>query len=138
MQNKYLLYIFVTKMGKKIIITEKQEQQLLEHLIVEQEFPIEPNKVLLVKSYLDSNFKRGKLAEFGENGLPVNTPVVGLINNGEVIKNLTARQLFDVLEDEFRGMFSNKIQRSKFLAKVIQDWYANKITKDGLLSVTHC
>lgn len=125
-------------MGKKIIITEKQEQQLLEHLIVEQEFPIEPNKVLLVKSYLDSNFKRGKLAEFGENGLPVNTPVVGLINNGEVIKNLTARQLFDVLEDEFRGMFSNKIQRSKFLAKVIQDWYANKITKDGLLSVTHC
>lgn len=125
-------------MGKKIIITEKQEQQLLEHLIVEQEFPIEPKKVLIVKSYLDKNFKRGKLAEFGDNGLPVNTPVVGLMNNGEVVKNLTARQLFDVLEDEFRGMFLNKIQRSKFLAKVIQDWYANKITKDGLLSVTHC
>lgn len=125
-------------MGKKIIITEKQEQQLLEHLIVEQEFPIEPQKVLLVKAYLDKHFKRGKLSEFGSNGLPVNTPVVGLLNNGEVVKNLTARQLFDVLEDEFRGMFSNKIQRSKFLAKVIQDWYANKISKEGLLSSTHC
>lgn len=125
-------------MGKKIIITEKQEQQLLEHLIVEQEFPIEPQKVLLVKSFLDKNFKRGNLSEFGDNGLPTNNPVVGLLHNGEVVKNLTARQLFDVLEEEFKGMFSNKIQRSKFLAKVIQDWYANKISKEGLLTSTHC
>ena len=125
-------------MVKKIKITEKQEQQLLEHLLFEQQFPIDPQKVLIVKKYLDNNFKRGNIAEFGNNGLPVNNPVVGLLNNGEVVKNLTARQLFDVLEDELRGMFSNKLQRSKFLAKVIQDWYANKITKDGLLSVTHC
>lgn len=125
-------------MVKKIKITEKQEQQLLEHLLFEQQFPIDPQKVLIVKKYLDNNFKRGNIAEFGNNGLPVNNPVVGLLNNGEVVKNLTARQLFDILEDEFRGMFSNKLQRSKFLAKVIQDWYANKITKDGLLSVTHC
>lgn len=125
-------------MNKKIIITEKQEQQLLEHLIIEQEFPIDTNKVLIVKSFLDKNFKRGSLSEFGKNGLPVNTPVVGLLNKGEVIKNLTAKQLFDLLEDEFRGMFSNKIQRSKFLAKVIKDWYAHKISKEGLLSSTHC
>lgn len=125
-------------MVKKIKITEKQEQQLLEHLLFEQQFPIDPQKVLIVKKYLDNNFKRGNIAEFGNNGLPINNPVVGLLNNGEVVKNLTARQLFDILEDEFRGMFSNKLQRSKFLAKVIQDWYANKITKDGLLSVTHC
>lgn len=124
-------------MGKKIIITEKQEQQLLEHLIVEQEFPIEPNKVLLVKAYLDKNFKKGNLEEF-KNGTPGVTPVVGRLLNGKVVQNLNARQLFDVLEDEFRGMFSNKIQRSKFLAQVIKDWYANEITKEGLLSVTHC
>lgn len=125
-------------MGKKIILTEKQEQQLLEYLIVEQQYPIDPKKVLIVKKFLDKNFKRGSLAEFGDNGLPVNTPVVGLLNNNEVVKNMTARQLFDVLEDEFRGMFSDKIQRSKFLAKVIQDWYANKISKEGLLTTTHC
>lgn len=125
-------------MGKKIIITETQEQKLLEYLILERTYPIEPNKVLLVKDYLDKNFKKGNLAEFGANGLPVNTPVVGLLNNGQVVKNLTAKQLFDVLEDEFRGMFSDKIQRSKFLAQVIKDWYANKISKEGLLSTTHC
>lgn len=125
-------------MSKKIIITEAQEQKLLEHLIFETTYPIEPNKVLLVKNYLDKNFKKGNLAEFGANGLPVNTPVVGLLNNGQVVKNLNAKQLFDVLEDEFRGMFSDKIQRSKFLAQVIKDWYANKISKEGLLSTTHC
>lgn len=123
---------------RKLIITEKQEQKLLEYLVMENRYPIEPNKVLIVKNYLDKNFKRGNISEFGDNGLPTNTPVVGLLNNGEVVKNLTARQLFDLLEDEFRGMFSNKIQRSKFLAQVIKDWYANKISKEGLLSTTHC
>ena len=125
-------------MGKKIIITETQEQKLLEYLILEKNYHIEPSKVLLVKDYLDKNFKKGNLAEFGANGLPVNTPVVGLLNNGQVVKNLTAKQLFDVLEDVLRGMFSDKIQRSKFLAQVIKDWYANKISKEGLLSTTHC
>lgn len=125
-------------MNKKIIITEEQEQKLLEHLITEQQFPIDPKKVLIVKKYLDKNFKRGNISEFGNNGLPVNNPVVGLLNNGEVVKNLNARQLFDLLEDEFRNMFSNKIQRSKFLVRVIQDWYANNISKEGLLSTTNC
>ena len=123
---------------RKIILTEAQEQKLLEYLILENTYPIDPNKVLLVKRYLDKNFKKGNLAEFGANGLPVNTPVVGLLNNGQVVKNLTAKQLFDVLEDEFRGMFSDKIQRSKFLAQVIKDWYGNKISKEGLLSKTNC
>jgi hypothetical protein len=123
---------------KKIIITEKQEQTLLEHLITERTYPIEPNKVLLVKKYLDTNFKKGNIAQFGDNGMPTNTPVVGMLNRGEVVKNLTASQLFDVLEDEFRGLFSDKIQRSKFLAQVIKDWYADKISKEGLLSKTHC
>lgn len=125
-------------MSKKIKITESQEQQLLEFLILEQRYPIDTNKVLLVKNYLDKNFKRGNISEFGDNGLPTNTPVVGLLNNGEVVKNLNAHQLFDILEDEFRGLFSDKIQRSKFLVQVIKDWYAKKISKEGLLSISYC
>lgn len=123
---------------KKIILTEKQEQQLMEFLILEKTYPINPNKVLIVKKYLDKNFKKGTLSEFGTNGLPINTPVVGVLSNSKVVKNLTAEQLFDILEDEFRGMFSDKIERSKFLTQVIKDWYYNKITKDGLLSKTCC
>lgn len=125
-------------MGKKIIITEQQEQALLEHFIMERTYPIDPNKVLLVKAYLDKNFKKGKLAQFGDDGMPEGLSVAGMMSGGNVVKNLTARQLFDVLENEFRGMFSDKIQRSKFLAQVIKDWYAGRISKEGLLSTTHC
>lgn len=125
-------------MVRKIKITEKQEQALLEHFIIENRFPIEPQKVLIVKNFLDKNFKRGNITEIGDNGLPINKPIVGMQNNGEIVKNLTAQQLFDILEDEFRGMFSNKIQRAKFIAQVIKDWYKNKISKEGLLSTTYC
>lgn len=125
-------------MGKKIKITETQEQKLLEYLIMEDKYPIEPQKVLIVKNYLDKNFKKGKLNEFGENGMPQVIPVVGILSNGEVVKNLTAKQLFDILENEFRCIYSNKIQRSKFLAQVIKDWYANNISKEGLLSQNFC
>ena len=124
-------------MGKKIILTETQEQQLLEYLIVEQRFPINPQDVLMVKEFLDKNFKKGNLEEF-KNGIPGNTPVVGRLLNGKVVQNLTARQLFDILEDEFRGLYADKIHRSKFLARVIQDWYSNNISKEGLLSTTYC
>ena len=46
---------------KKIILTEKQEQQLLEFLILEKTYPINPNKVLIVKKFLDKNFKKGTI-----------------------------------------------------------------------------
>ena len=125
-------------MRRKIIITEQQEQTLLEHLIMEKTYPIDPNKVLVVKGYLDKNFKKGEISQFGSSGMPEGMYVVGIISGGNVVKNLTAKQLFDVLEDEFRGMFSDKVQRSKFLAQVIKDWYAGRISKEGLLSTTHC
>ena len=123
---------------KKIIITEEQEPNLINYLVVQKTYPVNSNNVLLVKDYLDKNFKRGSLSEFGSNGMPTNTPVVGVLSGGEVVKNLVAQQLLDILEDEFRGMFSDKIERSKFLSQVMIDWYYNKISKDGLLSVTHC
>lgn len=125
-------------MAKKITITEEQEQILLEHFIMERTYPIDPNKVLLVKAYLDNHFKKGNLSQFGSNGMPEDIPVVGMLSAGQPVKNLTARQLFDILEDEFRDMFADKIQRSKFLVQVIKDWYAGRITKEGLLSTTHC
>jgi hypothetical protein len=125
-------------MGKKIIITEAQEQTLLGCLIMEKTSPIDPNKVLLVKKYLDKHFKKGSLEQFGDNGMPQVISVVGVLSGGNVVKNLTAQQLLDILENEFRGMFTDKIQKTKFLAQVIKDWYAGKITKEGLLSTTHC
>lgn len=125
-------------MSKKIILTEIQEKELIKFMIMEKTYPINSEKVLEVKKYLDKNFKRGTLNQFGMNGLPENTPVVGILSNNEVVKNLTAKQLLDILEDEFRGMFSDKIQRKHFLKQVMIDWYYNRISKEGLTSRTNC
>lgn len=125
-------------MSKKIILTETQERKLVNYIIKEMTYTIEPNKVLLVKKYLDKNFQKGKLDKFGDNGMPTSMPVVGMLVNNEVVKNLTARQLLDVLEDEFRGMFNDKDKLKKFLTQVLKDWYYNRISKEGLLSKTNC
>ena len=126
-------------MGKKIYITEKQEQMLMEHLVMERRFSINPTQVLLVKEFLDKNFQPCKLNEFGDNGAPVATPIVQMKGpDGSPVKGLTARQLYDYLEPQFANMFSDKIQMSKFLVQVIKDWYYGRISKEGLLSTTHC
>ena len=123
---------------KKIIINESQEQMLLEHLICEKRYPIEPEKVLHVKNFLDKNFERGNLGKFGDNGFPLNEPIVGMKFNGKVVKNVTGEQLLDILNDEYRALYNDKIRNEKFLATVMRDWYYKKISKEGLLSVTHC
>ena len=126
-------------MRKKIYITEKQEQMLMEHLIMERRFSINPTQVLLVKEFLDKNFQPCKLNEFGANGAPVATPIVQMKGpDGSPVKGLTARQLYDYLEPQFANMFSDKIQMSKFLVQVIKVWYYGRISKEGLLSTTHC
>jgi hypothetical protein len=125
-------------MSKKIILTESQEKQLIKYIIMEKTYPINPDKVLQVKEYLDKKFKRGNLEEFVSNGLPSNTPVVGMLLNNKVVKNLTASQLLDILEDEFRGMFNDKVQTRHFLKQVMVDWYYKRISKEGLLSTTNC
>ena len=47
--------------------------------------------------------------------MPTNTPVVGVLSNSKVVKNLTAGQLFDILEDEFRGCLELAIYMLKTL-----------------------
>lgn len=125
-------------MSKKIILTESQEHLLVEHLICEKRYPVETDKVLHVKNFLDKNFERGKISKIGENGFPLDEPIVGVKYNNKVVQNKTGNQLLDILKDEYRGLYEDKIRLEKFLARVMIDWYYKRITKEGLLSVTHC
>jgi hypothetical protein len=134
----YISEILMPKEQFNILINPEYNKQLAPTSSMSFEEVGKARKSVRSKNYLDKYFKKGNLAEFGDNGLPVNKLVVGMINNGEPVKNLTARQLLDVLEDEFKGMFNDKRQRTKFLIQVMKDWYHNRISKEGLLSVTHC
>jgi hypothetical protein len=124
-------------MGKKIILSEQQKKLILAEMVCEsQKFSVEPDKVLLIKKFLDKNFKRGDMDDTDDRGMPKKTPIVGMVNtNGEVAQNMSLRQLYDLLVDQFVNIYTNTLQRNKFIAQIIRDWYYRKIDNNGLLSV---
>ena len=130
---------------KKIIITEAQVHALSN--IIPQNQPgkmpektgpyiVNPENVLLVKKYLDSNFKKGQIENLGPDGFPAKVRIAGMMSsNGDIIQNLGEMQLEDLLIEKFKNMFLDKVERQKFLHQVLQDWFNDKIGMFGNLSV---
>lgn len=114
-----------------VSIKEKQKQA-----INESEYFIDPQKVLLVKRFLDDTFVRGNIPYVGDDGYPKSKPIVGMKGtDGNVAKNMDAQHLFYLLQDKFKGIYGDKEKRDRFLKQVMKDWYDRKITQEGLLSV---
>lgn len=136
---------------KRIIITEAQEQKLIEilnneELPVVQQMPVskkankpycvDPDKVKVVKSFLDNNFQKNNLERIGANGMPEKVRIVTMFSStGEPLKNLYDEDLHDLLIEKFKKMFLDKNERSLFLKQVMNDWFDNKIGVHGTLSV---
>lgn len=97
---------------------------------------VEPQKVLVVKKFLDDNFVRAAVPTIGNDGYSKTLLIVGMKGtDGNVIRNMYAQQLFDLLQDKFKNIYLDKQKRDIFLKRIMKDWYDKKITKDGLLSV---
>ena len=131
-------------MGKTIIITESQEQALVNYLNQQEKpvvkkgkpYVVNPEKVLIVKQFLDKNFKKGNAESLGANGMPCKVNIVGMLSsNGQVLRNLQFEELHDLLIDRFKNMFFDKDERDCFLKQVMNDWFNDKISVHGLLSV---
>ena len=130
---------------KKLIITEEQVHALSN--IIRQNDPdkmpektgpyiVNPENVLLVKKYLDTNFKKGQIENIGPDGFPAKVRIVGMMSsNGDILQNLGEMQLEDLLIEKFKNMFIDKIERQKFLHQVLDDWFNDKIGMFGNLSV---
>jgi hypothetical protein len=117
-------------MTRKIIITENQLSELL------GTNPVQPRKVLRVKKYLDSSFKKGKMGYISGKGTWEKVPVVGLIgDNGETVKNLTVNQLFYHLQARpfLSEMFTDEKVFNQFLKAVIDAWLKDEIDDYGMI-----
>lgn len=126
----------------KLILTEKQVAKLYKLMLQEEmgkQYSYSPEKVLIVKKYLDDNFKKGSIEGIGDDGMPTNTCIVAMINpqTGNVAQNMYDYQLLELLIDKFQNMFVDKEERSKFLGQVMRDWYEDKIGLYGSLSVNY-
>ena len=101
---------------KRFIITEEQERFLSNILKEEiQQMPVDkkmnkpycinPEKVLIVKKFLDKGFSAHDYEKIGSNGLPVKIKVVSMnASNGEPLKYMYQEQLLDLLIDKFQNI----------------------------------
>ena len=105
----------------------------------EKVYPVEPEKVLVVKKYLDKNFIRGNYSNINANGDIENAPIAGMKNQmtGKVEINMYKSQVFDKVEAEFKNIYDDKVRRTKFLKTVLDYWFKDKISANGLLKGTN-
>ena len=136
----------------KLILTEKQSKMLAQILKEEnyvqpepqnpsmksanKPYCINPDKVLIVKRFLDRGFTPHDYEKVGADGFPVKIQIVSMnASNGEPLKYLYKSQLKDLLIDKFQKMFSDENERSLFMQQVMNDWFNGKIGVHGNLSV---
>lgn len=120
---------------RQILINEGDEAKIISELISEAFYP-NVDKVLFIKDYIDKNFKKQSLDDIDTNGYPCSTPsVVMMSKSGQPMKTMEMKEFLLFLDDKFHNMISDESDRKKFLKQVITDWYNNKISKNGLLSV---
>ncbi len=120
---------------RQFLINEGDETKIISELISEAFYP-NVDKVLFIKDYIDKNFKKQSLDDIDTNGYPCSTPsVVMMSKSGQPMKTMEMKEFLLFLDDKFHNMISDESDRKKFLKQVITDWYNNKISKNGLLSV---
>lgn len=134
---------------KKLIISEAQEKRLISLLNEEtyqmpvsksanKPYTVNPDKVLIVKKFLDDNFQKGNIENVGPNGMPQKVRIVAMMSsNGDILKNMYVDQVNDLLIEKFKNMFSDHSERELFMKQVLKDWLNDKIGTFGNLSVNN-
>lgn len=118
-------------------LDENTEQDVLRLVLTEAFYPTSTS-VLLIKDFLDKNFRKSEIDDINSEGYPTKAKTAVMVsNNGQPLKTFQPRELLLVLDDKFQKLISKKEDRRKFLKQVIVDWFNNTISKEGVLSVNH-
>lgn len=124
-------------MSRRIIkINENTlNEEVVGDILQESFFPMS-DMVLTIKKFLDKGFTRDLQDDIDSNGYPKKKCVVSMLSTDkQPLKTMSMRELLLMLDDKFNSMVSDESDRRKFLKQVIRDWFDNKISKQGLLSV---
>lgn len=124
-------------MGKRIFkISENILNEDVVSDILQESFCPISDMVLIVKKFLDKNFSRQLQDDIDANGYPKKKCVVTMLStDGQPLKTMSMRELLLMLDDKFNSMVKDENDRRKFLKQIIRDWFDNKISKQGILSV---
>lgn len=130
-------------MSKKIILREEQAISLMNILAKNTgTYSYSPEKVLIVKKYLDDNFSHDPedfKETIGADGYMTRIPITFMKStiSGKKIRPMYDEDLLELLCNRFSNMFTVEDEKTKFLGQVMRDWYNNKIGLYGSLSVNH-
>ena len=103
-------------MKKKFIISEEQEKELIKRLNEEayqmpvnkkmnKPYCINPEKVLIVKKFLDKSFSPHDYEKIGASGMPIRIKVVSMnASNGEPLKYMYKDQLHDLRSRKYHSL----------------------------------
>ena len=134
---------------KKIILSESQSKRLasilresetqVQQMPVDKKmnkpYYIDPEKVKVVKKYLDDGFTAHDYEKVGQNGYPCKIKIISMnASNGTPLKLMYKDQVKDLLIDKFQKMFLDKIEREMFMGQVLDDWLNGTIGVHGTLS----
>ena len=104
--------------------------------IIQESFCPLSDMVLMVKKFLDKGFTRQLQDDIDSNGYPKKKCVVTMLSTDkQPLKTMSMRELLLMLDDKFNSMVKDEKDRRNFLKQIIRDWFDNKISKQGLLSV---
>lgn len=116
---------------KKIILNESGKN-IIESQIIRESYG---DKIALVQKFLDRNFMRASYAETNDDGTIKNVGIfIKLNNNLPTDSSLMFDDVFDMVQDKFVNILTDKKERDGFLKQIIKDWYDKKISKNGSLS----
>lgn len=133
----FIIWLNTSKMAKRTIkINESMlNEDIIGDILQESFFPI-GDKVLMVKNFLDKSFRKQLQDDIDANGYPTKKCLVILKSqDNQDLKTMSMRELLLMLDDQFNSMVKDESDRRKFLKQIIKDWFYNKISKQGLLSV---
>lgn len=123
--------------NKKLLISEKQEKQLIKILKEEKKKrSIDPSKVLLLKKKLDEKFIPLDY-EIMKGGDVECIKIAGRLTpkTKQVIEKLYEEDLADWAADVCKNMFLNEKDCDDFAKLVVNRWLNNKISVHGMLDV---
>lgn len=113
----------------KIIITEQQEQVMLNAMLNEQFDYCSKRK--LIKDFLDSNFQKGTIDVMDDNGCPAKQNVVVMLTQDKKpVRTMDNKQLFYYLQAQFKNILPEE-DRDGFIKDTMVAWYDGKLDKNG-------
>ena len=109
------------------------EEQLKKNILRESY----SDKAIMIKNFLDSNFMRATFTKTGDDGLKKNVGIFVQLDSNRLPTDtqLTAETVFDIIQNKFNNILTDKKERDRFIIQVMKDWYNNaKDLKNGTLS----